>query len=113
MSIDAMLPALDEIVGELTPDNASHAPWVLTFFVLGMGLGFTLALFILGAVREIFGSGELLGFSLFGAGYQPVLLMILPPGGFFVLGAWLLIFAWFRQRREQTRARQAETAYER
>ena len=53
---------------------------------LGMGIGFTLALFVLGAVREIFGSGSLLGFSLFGAGYQPFLLMILPPGAFITLG---------------------------
>ncbi|PLX79017.1 MAG: electron transport complex subunit RsxE [Desulfuromonas sp.] len=56
---------------------------------LGMGLGFTLALFVLGGVREIFGSGALLGFSLFGAGYQPFLLMILPPGAFIALGLLL------------------------
>ena len=56
---------------------------------LGMGLGFTLALFILGAAREIFGSGALLGFDLFGAGYQPMLLMILPPGAFITLGLLL------------------------
>jgi electron transport complex protein RnfE len=52
----------------------------------GMGLGFTLALFVLGAVREIFGSGSLLGLSLFGEGYIPFLLMILPPGAFITLG---------------------------
>jgi len=56
---------------------------------LGMGLGFTLGLFILGSVREILGSGSLLGFSLFGAGYQPFLLMILPPGAFICLGLLL------------------------
>jgi len=55
----------------------------------GMGLGFTLALFILGAVRELFGSGALLGFSLFGATYQPFLLLILPPGAFIALGLLL------------------------
>lgn len=52
----------------------------------GMGLGFTLALFVLGAVREVFGSGSLLGISLFGGGYVPFLLMILPPGAFITLG---------------------------
>ncbi|WP_027716342.1 electron transport complex subunit RsxE [Desulfuromonas sp. TF] len=52
----------------------------------GMGLGFTLALFVLGAVREIFGSGSILGLSLFGGGYVPFLLMILPPGAFITLG---------------------------
>jgi len=56
---------------------------------LGMGLGFTLALFVLGGVREIVGSGSLLGFGLFGAGYQPFLLMILPPGAFIALGLLL------------------------
>jgi len=62
---------------------------------LGMGLGFTLALFILGAVREIFGSGALLGFTLFGAGYQPMLLMILPPGAFISLGLLLALMNKF------------------
>jgi electron transport complex protein RnfE len=52
----------------------------------GMGLGFTLALFVLGAVREVFGSGSILGLSLFGGGYVPFLLMILPPGAFITLG---------------------------
>jgi len=52
----------------------------------GMGLGFTLALFVLGTVREILGSGSILGFSLFGGGYIPFLLMILPPGAFITLG---------------------------
>ncbi len=62
---------------------------------LGMGLGFTLALFILGAVREIFGAGELLGFTLFGAGYQPIILMILPPGAFISLGLLLALMNKF------------------
>lgn len=53
---------------------------------LGMGIGFTLALFVLGAVREIFGAGSLLGVTLLGGGYQPFLLMILPPGAFITLG---------------------------
>lgn len=53
---------------------------------LGMGIGFTLALFVLGAVREVFGAGSLLGVTLLGGGYQPFLLMILPPGAFITLG---------------------------
>lgn len=53
---------------------------------LGMGLGFTLALFILGGIREIFGSGTLLGIGLFGKSYRPFLIMILPPGAFVALG---------------------------
>jgi electron transport complex protein RnfE len=56
---------------------------------VGMGVGFTLALFVLGAVREVLGSGALLGLPLFGAGYQPLLLLILPPGAFLALGLLL------------------------
>jgi electron transport complex protein RnfE len=66
----------------------------------GMGLGFTLALFVLGAVREIFGSGALLGHSLFGAGYTPFLLMILPPGAFITLGFLLAGMNRLDARRE-------------
>lgn len=66
---------------------------------LGMGIGFTLALFILGAVREVFGSGAILGFSLFGAGYQPFLLMILPPGAFITLGLLLAAMNKYEARR--------------
>jgi len=66
---------------------------------IGMGLGFTLALFILGAVREIFGSGAILGFDLFGASYQPMLLMILPPGAFISLGLLLAAMNKFEARK--------------
>ncbi|MGI9321000.1 MAG: electron transport complex subunit RsxE [Thiogranum sp.] len=68
---------------------------------LGMGVGFTIALLCLGGVREILGAGSLFGFSLFGENFQPWVVMILPPGGFFVLGGWLLLFNWYRQHRER------------
>jgi electron transport complex protein RnfE len=56
---------------------------------LGIGIGFTLALFVLGSVREFFGAGTVLGHALFGAGFTPFLLMILPPGAFIALGLLL------------------------
>lgn len=65
---------------------------------VGMGLGFTLALFVLGAVRELFGSGTLLGFTVFGSGYQPLLLMILPPGAFIAMGLLLAAMNRFDAR---------------
>ena len=68
---------------------------------LGMGAGFTVALLCLGSVREILGAGSLLGIPLFAENFQPWVVMILPPGGFFVLGGWLLLFSWIRQRRER------------
>lgn len=67
---------------------------------LGIGAGFTFALLCVGSVREVLGSGTLLGFPLFGDGYQPWVVMILPPGGFFVTGAWLLLFAWLKERKQ-------------
>jgi electron transport complex protein RnfE len=65
----------------------------------GMGIGFTLGLVMLGSVREILGSGSFLGVALFGADFQPWVIMVLPPGGFFVLGTWLLLFSWLRHRK--------------
>ncbi len=53
---------------------------------IGMGLGFTLSLTVLGSVRELLGAGNLFGFSLLGASYEPALIMILPPGAFLALG---------------------------
>ncbi|PLX81357.1 MAG: electron transport complex subunit RsxE [Desulfuromonas sp.] len=58
---------------------------------MGMGLGFAVALLVLGAVREILGSGSLLGIVLFGAEYQPLLLMVLPPGAFIAMGLLLAV----------------------
>lgn len=68
---------------------------------LGMGAGFTVALLALGTVREVLGNGTLLGFQVMPANFEPWVVMILPPGGFFVLGSWLLLFAYIRQRRER------------
>lgn len=67
---------------------------------VGMSLGFTFALICLGGVRELLGNGTLLGFSIFGAHFEPWSVMILPPGGFFVLGGWLLLFTWLKERKE-------------
>lgn len=56
---------------------------------LGMGLGFTLALVVLGAIRELLGNGTVFGVNIFGTSYEPCLLMILPPGAFIALGILL------------------------
>lgn len=58
---------------------------------IGMGLGFTLALVILGSVRELFGVGSIFGIQLMWAQYKPALIMILPPGAFLALGLLLAI----------------------
>ncbi len=54
---------------------------------LGMGIGFTLALTVLGSIRELLGNGTIFGFDLLGGlGYQKFIIMILPPGAFIALG---------------------------
>jgi electron transport complex protein RnfE len=66
---------------------------------LGMGLGFTLGLASLGAVREILGNGSLFGTAILPGAFQEWIVMILPAGGFFTLALWLLIFNIAKQRR--------------
>lgn len=56
---------------------------------LAMGIGFTLALFILATIREILGNGTFLNFPLFGENFQPATMFILAPGGFIVFGVVL------------------------
>jgi electron transport complex protein RnfE len=69
----------------------------------GMGLGFTLALVLLGCVRELFGAGTLFGLRVFGAGYRPMLLLLLPPGAFLALGFLLAAFNGWQGRRSSSR----------
>ncbi len=57
----------------------------------GMGLGFTFALFVLGAVREILGAGTFMGINVMPNGYQPAIMFILPAGGFLTLGIVLAV----------------------
>ena len=53
---------------------------------LGMGIGFTAALFLMGSIREILGAGSWLGLPIPILNSNPILIFILPPGGFFVFG---------------------------
>lgn len=68
---------------------------------IGMGLGFTLALCILGTIREILGNGTFLGISLFGESFQPATVMILPPGAFIVLGIVLAVINVISAKKER------------
>ncbi|MDO4731574.1 MAG: electron transport complex subunit E [Clostridia bacterium] len=53
---------------------------------LGMGIGFTVALLLMGAIRELFGAGTLFSIPITQGFVEPMLIFILPPGGFFVFG---------------------------
>ncbi|HNQ56780.1 MAG: electron transport complex subunit E [Candidatus Desulfobacillus denitrificans] len=88
------------ILGRAEAHASKHPPLTAMVNALGMSIGFVIGLLALGTVREILGAGTLFGFSLFGANFQPWVVMVLPPGGFIVLGAWLLLFAALKRRKE-------------
>lgn len=58
---------------------------------IGMGIGFTLALTLLGSLREILGNGSIFGFSFMGDITNPILLFIMPPGAFLALASIIIV----------------------
>jgi electron transport complex protein RnfE len=94
------------ILGRAEAHAAKNPPVPAMINAAGMGVGFTIGLLALGVVREILGAGTLFGVALFGADFQPWVVMVLPPGGFFVLGGWLLVFAAWERRKQRKLAEQ-------
>jgi electron transport complex protein RnfE len=66
---------------------------------IGTGIGFTIALVMMGGFREILGVGAFLEYSLFGPNFEPWVIMVLPAGGFLTLGFILLAMGFFEQRK--------------
>lgn len=87
------------ILGRAEAHASKNPPLRAVINAAGMSIGFAIGLFSLGFVREILGAGTLFGMPLFGAEFQPWVVMVLPPGGFFVLGSWLLFFSWLERRK--------------
>lgn len=73
------------IMGRAEAYAGKNAPIPSFFDGLGMGLGFTLALLIIGSIREIIGAGTWFGMKVTSAGYVPVNIFVLAPGAFLVL----------------------------
>jgi Na+-translocating ferredoxin:NAD+ oxidoreductase subunit E len=71
---------------------------------MGMGIGFTLSLMAMSAIRELLGRGSLLGIDILGPHWEPWVFMVLPPGGFFTLGLLLLTAGWIDQMKRRRRA---------
>ena len=65
---------------------------------MGTGAGFMIALLLMSGFRELLGNGTLLGIHVMGTQFEPWIIMILPPGGFFTLGILLLVLSWRSQR---------------
>ena len=73
------------ILGRAEAFASKNPPLLSLFDGIGMGLGFTLALTLIGTFREILGNGTVFGFHILPDSYEPVAMMVLAPGAFFVL----------------------------
>jgi electron transport complex protein RnfE len=71
---------------------------------LGMGCGFTIAMLAISVVRELFGNGTILGYTILGSWYNPALIMILPPGAFMLIGYMIGAIKLHNQRKELKRS---------
>ncbi|MBE5771828.1 MAG: electron transport complex subunit E [Clostridia bacterium] len=104
--MQAFIPSLYEALGIFIPlivvnciilaraeaFASKNGPISSVFDGLGMGLGFTLGLVVLGSVRELIGNGSIFGINILGASYQPMLLIVLASGGFLTYGLLLGLF---------------------
>ncbi len=79
------------ILGRAESFASKNNPFDSALDGLGVGLGFTLALTVIGAMREILGAGAIFGFDLGISDYTP-LVFILAPGAFFVFGYLMILF---------------------
>ena len=100
MLVKAFLPQIDEMLGVYLPlivvnciilgraEAFASKNTVLYSAVdgLGMGVGFTAALLLMGGIRELMGAGSIAGFEVLPEAIPPMTIFILAPGGFFVFG---------------------------
>ena len=118
MAVKAFLPALDEQLGVYLPlivvnciilgraEAFANKNPVLASALdgLGMGVGFTAALFVMGAIREILGAGTFYGISVPFLSENPMLIFILPPGGFFTYGLLMAAVNRLAEKKGKPRA---------
>ena len=84
------------ILGRAEAFASKNSVWKSITDGLGMGLGFTMALLLISFIRSALGSGKIIGVSI-SSGFEPIALMILPPGAFLTIG-FLLAFFNLRRR---------------
>lgn len=103
--LEGFIPALYSALGLYIPlivvnciilgraeSYAYKNPVIPSFFDgLGMGLGFTMSLTVIGLLRELIGAGEIFGFHVMPSGYEPVRIFVMAPGAFFVLACLVAI----------------------
>jgi len=89
------------ILGRADGYASKHGPGDSLMDGIVMGLGFTLAITIIGGIREILGSGTIFGISILPSSYQPITMMLMAPGGFFVFGLLMAAFNALRSKADE------------
>ncbi|NQT46559.1 MAG: electron transport complex subunit E [Candidatus Omnitrophica bacterium] len=80
------------ILGRAEAFASKNNPARALFDAVGMGVGFTLSLILLGTIRELLGYGSIFGYEILKNGFEPWVIMILPPGAFITLGLMVGLF---------------------
>ena len=111
MLVKAYLPALDESLGIYLPlivvncivlgraemFASKHGPVQAAADGAGMGLGFTISLTLMSAIREVLGAGTFLGVRVLPPFVEPMIIMVMPAGGFAVLGVLIAASVWLEE----------------
>ena len=82
------------ILGRAEMFASKNSVWASCLDGIGMGMGFTLALLVMGSIREILGSGTWFGITLTADKVDPMIVFLLAPGGFFVYGCIIAFVGW-------------------
>jgi electron transport complex protein RnfE len=78
-----------------------NGPFLSVMDGLGMGAGFTIAITIIGSVREILGAGTWMGIPVTANLFEPAIMFILPPGGFLVMGFLVALFNQLTKKKDE------------
>ena len=88
------------ILGRAEAYASKNSPIAAAFDGIGMGLGFTVSLTVIGCIREVLGTGTLMGYSVMPSFYTPATIMILAPGAFFTLGILMAILNTIKAKKQ-------------
>ena len=119
MLVKAFVPALDSALGIFLPlivvnciilgraemFASKNSIGLSALDGLGMGLGFTGTLVVMGSVREVLGAGTLFGIQVMPAAVDPMTVFITPPGGFFVFGCLMALVIWLEIKTNNRKVR--------
>lgn len=122
--LQAYLPSLNDSLGVYIPlivvnciilgraeSYAYHNKPIVSFFDgLGMGLGFSVALTIIGALREILGTGAVFGYKVTPESFVPINIFVLAPGAFFVLAFVTALMNFVKSANNKRYKRNSEIA---